>query len=341
MKPTIFALTTLLLAGTLTACAPDKNETTSTETTQETTTTQGSTAATTESTDVTATDNDAQAGSVTVGSKIDTEGALLCQITKLSLINEGFTVQDKCSTGATNVVRGALEQGEIDMYPEYTGSAIYILNEAGANIDEAVSKNAQKAYDTVKELDAANGIVWLDRAPANNTWAVAVPKDLAEANNLKTMADFARWVNEGGEVKLNASQEFADRPDALPAFEATYGFKLKPEQLVIVPGGNTTQTETAAAQGTSGINAAMAYGTDGAIGALGLVALTDPEGAVAVYQPAITIREETLNKFPNIADIVNPVFAKLDETTLAELNGRIAVNGEDAAKVAQDWLSQQ
>ena len=226
-----------------------------------------------------------------MGSKIDTEGALLCQVTKLSLIDAGFTVNDKCSTGATNVVRKALEQGEIDLYPEYTGSAIYILNEAGAGIDEAVSRDAQQAYDTVKRLDAENGIVWLDRAPANNTWAVAVPQGLAEENGLETMADFGRWVSGGGKVKLAASQEFVDRPDALKAFEATYGFSLTPDQLVIVPGGNTTQTETAAAQGTSGVNAAMAYGTDGAISALGLKALTDPEGAVAVYQPALTVRE--------------------------------------------------
>ena len=283
----------------------------------------------------------AAVGSVTVGSKIDTEGALLCQITKLSLIDAGFTVNDKCSTGATNVVRSALEQGEIDLYPEYTGSAIYLLNEKGAGIDEAVSRDAQQAYDTVKELDAKNGIVWLDRAPANNTWAIAVPTALAEANNLSTMADFGQWVAGGGEVKLAASQEFVDRPDALKAFESTYGFTLTPDQLVIVPGGNTTQTETAAAQGTSGVNAAMAYGTDGAISALGLKALTDPEGAVAVYQPALTVRQQVLDQYPQIAEVMNPVFAKLDEQTLSELNGRIAVNGEDAAKVAQDWLSTQ
>ena len=280
-------------------------------------------------------------GSVTVGSKIDTEGALLCQITKLSLEDAGLTVNDRCSTGATNVVRGALTQGEIDLYPEYTGSAIYLLNEAGAKIDEAVSRNAQEAYDTVKRLDAENGIIWLDRAPANNTWAIAVPEKLAQENNLSTMADFARWVKDGGQVKLAASQEFVDRPDALKAFESTYGFSLSPEQLVIVPGGNTTQTETSAAQGTSGVNASMAYGTDGAIGALGLRALTDPEGAVAVYQPALTVRKEALDAHPEIAEVMNPIFARLDEATLADLNGRIAVNGEDAAAVAREWLSKQ
>ncbi|MFC6592034.1 ABC transporter substrate-binding protein [Deinococcus lacus] len=337
----------LLLGFLLAGCAPkDDAATVTTQTTQTTQTTPaptgqpGASPAAPEQAATPATTS-AATGTVTVGSKIDTEGALLCQITRHSLMKAGFTVNDKCSTGATNVVRSALLQGEIDLYPEYTGSAIYILNEGGAKIDEAVSKDAQRAYDMVKELDAKNGVVWLDRAPANNTWAVAVPQKLADENGLNTMADFGKWVAGGGAVKLAASQEFVDRPDALKAFESTYGFKLKPDQLVILPGGNTTQTETAAAQGTSGVNAAMAYGTDGAIGALGLKALTDPQGAVAVYQPALTVREEVLSKFPQIADVMNPVFAKLDEKTLSDLNGRIAVNGEDAAKVAQDWLNQQ
>lgn len=278
---------------------------------------------------------------VTVGSKIDTEGALLCQLTKQALERGGFKVNDKCSTGATSVVRKALLQGEIDMYPEYTGSAIYLLTEAGQKIDPKVSQNAVKAYTTVKALDLRlNKVVWLSRAPANNTWAIAVPAKLAQANNLKTMADFARYVKGGGTVKLAASQEFVDRDDALGAFEKAYGFKLQPSQLLIVPGGNTTQTETAAAQGTSGVNAAMAYGTDGAIGALGLVALTDPKGAVAVYQPALTVRQSVAQKYPEIAKIMNPIFAKLDAKTLSVLNGRIAVGGESAAAVARAWLAQ-
>ena len=278
---------------------------------------------------------------VTVGSKIDTEGALLCQITKQALERGGFKVNDKCSTGATSVVRKALLQGEIDLYPEYTGTAIYLLTESGQKIPAGVSRDAVKAYTTVKNLDLKlNKVVWLSRSPANNTWAIAVPAKLAQANGLKTMADFARYVNRGGTVKLAASQEFVDRDDALKAFQKTYGFSLKPSQLVIVPGGNTTQTETAAAQGTSGVNAAMAYGTDGAISALGLVALSDPKGAVAVYQPALTVRQSVAQKYPEIARIMNPIFAKLDARTLSTLNGRIAVGGESAAAVARSWLAQ-
>jgi len=146
-------------------------------------------------------------------------------------------------------------------------------------------------------------------------------------------------VDEGNPFKLAASQEFVDRPDALPAFEATYDFEVRDDQLVILAGGNTTQTETAAANGTDGVNAAMAYGTDGAIAALGLVSLTDPQGAVAIYQPAPIVRAEVVAAYPNLAELLDPVFASLDEAALSDLNGRVAVNGENPTDVARDYLT--
>ncbi|MDX2006253.1 MAG: ABC transporter substrate-binding protein [Meiothermus sp.] len=276
-------------------------------------------------------------GPITVGSKIDTEGAVLCQMVKIVLEAGGFRVNDKCSTGPTDVVRKALISGEIDMYPEYTGTAlgVFFKDDAGA---QAVTRDAAKGFAKAKELDARNNIVWLNAAPANNTWAIAVPRALAQQNNLRTMADFGRWVRGGGQVRLAASQEFVDRDDALKAFERVYNFKLRPNQLVILPGGNTTQTEQAAARGTNGVNAAMAYGTDGGIAALGLVALTDPQGAVAVYQPAITVRKQVLDRYPEIAGLINPVFAALNEATLSALNADVAVNGKNPAEVARAFL---
>ncbi|MGL4610970.1 MAG: glycine betaine ABC transporter substrate-binding protein, partial [Trueperaceae bacterium] len=236
----------------------------------------------------------------------------------------------------TSVVREALVQGEIDLYPEYTGNVIYLFE----GVEPTIANDAEAAFAKANELDAANNIVWLQPAPANNTWAIAVPQALAEAESLATMADLATYINDGKEFKLAASQEFVDREDALQAFEKTYGFEVSDEQLVILPGGNTTQTETAAAQGTSGVNAAMAYGTDGALADLGLVALTDPEGAVAVYQPAITIRKEVLDANPNIQTVLEPVFATLDEAVLSRLNGEIAISGAPAEDVASAYLTE-
>ncbi len=123
--------------------------------------------------------NDATKGPVTVGSKIDTEGGVLGQIIIAVLKDAGFEVVDKTKTGTTDVVRKALTSGEIDVYPEYTGTALTQFF-PDARIPGGVSSDAQASFDTVKELDAKNGIVWLERAPANNTWAIAIPGALAE-----------------------------------------------------------------------------------------------------------------------------------------------------------------
>ena len=276
-------------------------------------------------------------GPITVGSKIDTEGGVLGQIIIAVLEDAGYEVVDKTKTGTTDVVRNALTSGEIDIYPEYTGTALTQFF-PDAKIPGGVSNDGQASFDTVKELDAANDIVWLERAPANNTWAVAIPGDLASANNIESLADWADYINAGNPVKLVGSQEFVDRDDALPAFEKAYGFELKADQLIILSGGDTAQTEAAAAQGTNGANAAMAYGTDGSLAALGLVVLTDPEGVQPVYEPAPTVRKAVLDEFPEIADLLDPVFKGLTLETLQELNGKVSVDGQDPKTVAAEYL---
>jgi osmoprotectant transport system substrate-binding protein len=165
-----------------------------------------------------------------------------------------------------------------------------------------------------------------------------VRRDLAERHGLKTMDDFATHLAAGGRIKLAASAEFVESPSALPAFEATYGFRLKDEQLLTLSGGNTSATLRAAAEGMSGVNAAMAYGTDGALAALGLLALTDNKGAQIVYAPAPVVREGVLQQRPEIAAVLDPVFATLTLEKLQQLNAEIAVDGEDAGAVAMAYL---
>ena len=202
-------------------------------------------------------------------------------------------------------------------------------------------KNHKTALDKARELDAANKIVWLLPAPANNTWAISVRQDVADDNHLVTLDDFGKWVAGGGKVKLAASAEFVESPAALPGFQEAYGFKLTADQLLVLSGGDTAATEKAAAEQTSGVNAAMAYGTDGQLAALGLVVLTDTKGVQAVYEPAPTVRAEVLEKYPQIKDLLEPVFKTLTLETLQQLNARIAVEGQDAKKVASDYLTEK
>ncbi len=274
-------------------------------------------------------------GPITIGSKIDTEGALLSQMIIALLKDSGFQIVDKSEFGPTPVVRKAIISGEIDIYPEYTGNGAFFFDETESD----VWKDAQEGYLRVKKLDReANNIIWLKPAPANNTWAIAIPKDLAEKEGIKSLDDFAAYVNRGGYVKLIGSEEFVTSPMALPAFQEAYGFTLKQEQLLTLSGGNTAQTEKAAAEGTDGVNAAMAYGTDGSLAALGLAVLSDPKGAQPVYAPAPILRGEVFNQYPEIANLLDIAFEQLDLKTLQTLNSKIAFEGQDAADVAREFL---
>lgn len=275
--------------------------------------------------------------SLSIASKIDTEGSLLGQMMVVALEHHGFEVEDRTSFGTTSVVRTALLEGEIDMYPEYTGNIIFMLSEY--NFPTDLATQPQQLYGVARVLDLNdNNIIWLQPAPANNTWAFAIREDFAAEHGISSLQDLAAYINAGNDFVLVGSQEFVDREDALPAFERTYGFELSDDQLVILAGGNTTQTLAATAQGTDGVNAGMSYGTDGALTELGLIALTDDQGAVAVYQPAPVIRGEVLERHPEIQDILEPIFLTLDAPTLVELNGRIQVDGESARAVAEDYL---
>lgn len=272
---------------------------------------------------------------VRVGSKIDTEGALLGNIIQQVLEANGIKTISKISLGNTKVVRGAITSGEVDIYPEYTGNGAFFF----ADETNPAWKQADAGYQLVKKLDQEkNKLTWLAPAPANNTWAIAIRKDVANANKLKTLSDLGRYISKGGQFKLAASAEFIERADALPAFQNSYGFKLKQDQLLTLAGGDTAVTIKTAAEQTSGVNAAMAYGTDGPVAALGLVILDDVKGVQPIYAPAPVIRSEVLAKQPRIASLLQPVFRSLDGTTLQKLNASIAIEGQDARKVASRYL---
>lgn len=271
---------------------------------------------------------------IVVSSKIDTEGSVLGELIIQTLERHDIPTENRLQLGGTSVVRTALEAGEIDLYPEYTGNGAFFFDMA----DSPVWNDAEQAYQTVRERDAEQGLIWLQPASANNTWAMSIREDIAVENALVNLEDLAAYLANGGAFKFAASAEFVESAQALPAFQDAYGFELSDAQLLVLSGGNTAATMQAAAQQTSGVNAAMTYGTDGGLSALGLMVLEDTKGVQPVYQPAPVVRESVLETYPDIEALLNEVFASLDLVTLQTLNADVAVNGLSPAQVASDYL---
>jgi osmoprotectant transport system substrate-binding protein len=306
---------------------------------------------------------------IVVASKIDTEGALLGSLIAAALRAHGLPVQTRLQLGPTSICRAALMAGEIDIYPEYTGNGAAFFRSEG----EPAWHDAGAAWALVRRLDAGNGIIWLAAAPADNGWGIAVRDELKEAlggaclggigavrrflspshhpphqsprqspgqSPRQSLASLSCYLQNRGRLLLAASVEFVESPDALPAFERSYGFRLRQDQLIALAGGNTAATLRAAAEGLSGINAAMAYSTDGALAALRLTLLDDPHHAQIVFQPAPVVRAPVLAANPQIAPILAPVFATLTVERLRGLNAQVSVDGRDPAQVAARYLAE-
>lgn len=272
--------------------------------------------------------------SVVVSSKLSSESAMIGEMIRLLLNAHGIETVDRTKIGATPVVRKALLSGEVDLYVEYTGNAGFFFNRSA----DPAWKDLQQGYQLGARLDlSANHIVWLTPAPASNAWALAVRRDVAEANSLKTMSDFGRWVMRGGRVVLACSAEFANA-GTLRSLERTYGFTLRPDQMIVLAGGETSATIGAAAARTNDVNTAMVYGTDGGIVAANLEMLEDDRHDQPIYAPVPTVREPVLKAHPQIADLVKPLMESLNGATLQRLNARVQIDGESEQAVAEEYL---
>ena len=274
---------------------------------------------------------------VVVSSKLSSESAMLGQMIRLLLNANGVPTIDRTRIGATPVVRKALLTGEIDLYVEYTGNAGVFFNDAA----NPAWKDLQHGYELGARLDyEANHIVWLTPARVSNSWALALRRDLAEREHLRTMSDFGRWVAGGGKVVLACSAEFANA-GTLRALERTYGFTLRSDELIVLAGGETSATIGAAAARTNGTNTAMVYSTDGGIVAANLVVLGDDRHEQPIYAPVPLVRESVLKAYPQIAQIVKPLMQSFTQDSLQRLNARVQIDGEADEEVAADYLKAQ
>lgn len=268
---------------------------------------------------------------IKVATMTDAEGGNLGQIIVLALKNAGFEVEDETQTlGSTSILRDVETQKQADITVNYTGNGMYITE---TETDEAWH-DYQAGYEKIRDYDEAeNGIVWLTPAKANNSEMIAVTKAFAEENNITDMNDFARYVNEGGEVKLATYEYWLEFDQGLPGFEKTYGFKIPEENIVI---GDIDLTELA--KGTDGINCQMVFTTDGRIEGLDLFVVDDPEHIPPIYSPAPIVVKETLDKYPEIAEVLNPIFEQMTTEDLISMNNKSQAEGASCEEVAREYL---
>lgn len=280
---------------------------------------------------------EAKKGPVTIGTFIDSEGAVLGKMMVMLLEQEGYEIIDKTEFGTPDILRKALLAGEVNLVLDYTGSGQYYHDVE----DTDIWSDAREGYLLTKKLDEEeNNIIWLEPANANNTEALAVRREFSEANNIKNMEDFARYVNEGGTVKLICSASFAENIKGLRGFEEAYGFHLSADQLIVLASGNTAEMLKALVEKTNGVNVSLVYGTDGALDKMDLVVLNDPKSIPPVYLPAPVLQGALYEKYPEIEKPLNRLFQSLNEDNLRQLNSKVAYDGMAAETVAREYLEE-
>ena len=268
---------------------------------------------------------------LTVGSKEFTEQLVLGQIAIQALEAAGATVNDRTGLAGTDAARKALEDGEIDMYWEYTGTGwITLLGR------EEPIPDAREQYEAVAEEDfEKNQIRWLKPAPANNTFAIAVRSEAAEVLGVESLSGLA-VLNElrPEDTTLCAANEFLTREDGLPGLEKAYGFEVPADNVVRMEEGQIYQ---AIDEGEK-CNFGEVFLTDGRIKGLDLTVLEDDKQFFPIYNPSLTVSEEVMDQYPEIAKVFAPISEKLDNETLRDLNAAVDVGGESPEDVARQFL---
>ncbi len=266
---------------------------------------------------------------LTVTSKSFTEGLILGAIMGIALEAAGAEVLDRTGIQGSIGSREAVRKGEADAGYEYTGTAwITYLGHSKPITDP------RRQWEAVREEDAANGLAWLRPSSLDNTYALAMNQDNARKYGTKTMSDVAELAESDPDaVKLCVEVEFANRADGLPGMQKRYGMN--------VPARNVTQMDTGIIY-TQTAKGSCPYGevftTDGRIKSMNLVVMDDDKEFFPNYNAAPMVNAKTLKEWPAIADVLDPVTARLNNAVARDLNARVDVDGEDPHQVALEWM---
>jgi osmoprotectant transport system substrate-binding protein len=270
------------------------------------------------------------AQTVVVGGKAFTEQQIMTAMTVELLKAKGFSPDRKAGMGSA-AVRAALENGQVDVYWEYTGTGLGVFNKIN---DKFAS--AEDAYRKIKEVDATKGIVWLNMSAVNNTYGFAMNRDDAQKRGIVTMSDLAKAIKGGAKLTFASNAEFYARPDGLPGWQTAYGFEFDRDNVKRMDTGLTYS-----ALKERQVDTAVVFATDGRIPAFNFVVLKDDKNYAAPYNMTPVVRKEVLDKNPKLADALNALSAKLNNDNMARLNASVDVDKKTVEDAASGFLKEQ
>jgi len=263
---------------------------------------------------------------IRVGSKNFTESIVVANMIADVVEAAGFKVERKLQLGGTGVIHQALVNGDIDVYPEYTGTALLV------QLKMPVENDAAKVYATVKKEYAEQfKLVWVETLGFNDTYALAMKRSEAEKRNIKSISDL---VPQSGELRFGGSQEFLVRPDAIPGLEKTYGLKFK-EKRGMDPG------LVYQAIGTDNADVISVFTTDARIKAQDLKVLQDDKLFFPPYFLTAVVRQDALDANKGLLEAVNRLGGKFTEDEMIQINAAIDLDKRTAAEVSKEWLKKK
>lgn len=267
---------------------------------------------------------------VSVGSKDFTEQIILGKMAVILFQSAGADTQDLTNVPGSNSVRMAMQEGIMDFQWEYTGTAwITYMGEVDPIPDE------QEQYEAVRDADLANHLIWTKPSELNNTYAIAVTSQTHEDLGVAEMSDLAGL--DESELTFCLDAEFASRNDGFEPMLEHYDIPPVPNDRRSLMDLGAIYQATANGECTFG----EVFATDGRIPALDLVVLEDDENYFPCYNLSGVINEELYDQYPQIEDLIDPLAERLDNETMAILNARVDVDGEEPADVAWDFLIEE
>ena len=260
---------------------------------------------------------------VTIGSKNFTEAVILGELYRQALEAKGYTVDLKSSIGSTEIIDRALTSGEIDMYPEYTGTMLTVVFG-----EDEPQESAESTYDRAKELYEEKGFTLFEMTPFSDSDALAVTAEYAEEEGLEEIGDLAGI----GNFRLGGQPEFETRLQGLVGVKEKYGI----EDVTFVPFTGISPYE-ALDQGA--VDVAAIFSTDPPLASGDYVVLEDPEANFGFQNVAPVVSQELADDLgDDFRETIDAVSEQLTEEAIIAMNSAVAIDQRPADEVAREFL---